>query len=120
MTVGGLDPVTYLTKYVSRYRLLHIKDFKKGFIPTTTVLSDAPGTPVPTELGRGIDYARILPAARNSIRALFVEQGLPFSEMPALEAIKVDFAYLHNLKVRSVFEDDPNGRSRPASRSYLP
>jgi sugar phosphate isomerase/epimerase len=103
MAVAGLDPVTYLTKYASRYRLLHIKDFKKGFMPTTTFrmgLSDAPGTPVPTELGRGVtDYARILPAARNSIRALFVEQEPPFSDMPALEAIKVDFAYLYNLKV---------------------
>jgi sugar phosphate isomerase/epimerase len=100
MTVAGLDPVTYLTKYPKRYRLLHIKDFKKGFTPTTTLLSDAPGTPVPTELGRGaIDYAKILPAARNSIRGLFVEQEPPFKEMPALEAIKVDFAYLHNLKV---------------------
>jgi sugar phosphate isomerase/epimerase len=102
MTVAGLDPVTYLTKYANRYRLLHIKDFKKGFMPTTAFqmgLSDAPGTPVHTELGRGvIDYARILPATRNSIRALFVEQE-EFSEMPALEAIKVDFAYLHNLKV---------------------
>jgi sugar phosphate isomerase/epimerase len=103
MTVAGLDPVTYLTKYANRYRLLHIKDFKKGFMPTTRYqrgLSGAPGTPVPTELGRGvIDYARILPAARNSIRALFVEQEPPFSEMPALEAIKIDFTYLHNLKV---------------------
>ena len=100
MTVAGLDPVTYLAKYPDRYRLLHIKDFKKGFTPTTTLLSDAPGAPVPTELGRGaIDYARILPAGRNSIRALFVEQEPPFKEMPALEAIKVDFAYLHNLKV---------------------
>lgn len=100
MTVAGLDPVSYLTKYPNRYRLLHIKDFRKGFTPTTTLLSDAPGTPVPTELGRGaIDYGRILPAARNSIRALFVEQEPPFKEMPALEAIKVDFAYLHSLKV---------------------
>lgn len=100
MTVAGLDPVAYLTKYPNRYRLLHIKDFKRGFAPTTTLLSDAPGTPVPTELGRGaIDYARILPAARNSIRALFVEQEPPFKEMPALEAIKVDFAYLNGLKI---------------------
>jgi sugar phosphate isomerase/epimerase len=29
MTVAGLDPVTYLTKYTNRYRLLHIKDIKK-------------------------------------------------------------------------------------------
>jgi len=100
MTVAGLDPVTYLTKYPNRYRLLHIKDFKKGFTPTTTLLSDAPGAPVPTELGRGaIDYSRILATARNNVRAIFVEQEPPFKEMQALEAIKVDFAYLHNLTI---------------------
>ncbi|HET6206371.1 MAG TPA: sugar phosphate isomerase/epimerase [Terracidiphilus sp.] len=100
MTVAGLDPVTYLTKFPNRYRLLHIKDFKKGFTPTITLLSDAPGTPVPTELGRGaIDYTPILAAARNGIRGIFVEQEPPFKEMPALEAIKVDFAYLNTLKV---------------------
>ncbi len=100
MTVAGLDPVTYLTKFPNRYRLLHIKDFKKGFTPTITLLSDAPGTPVPTELGRGaIDYTPILAAAQNGVRGLFVEQEPPFKEMPALEAIKVDFDYLSKLKV---------------------
>lgn len=100
MTVAGLDPVTYLTKFPNRYRLLHIKDFKKGFAPTITLLGDAPGAPVPTELGRGaIDYTPILAAARNGIRGLFVEQEPPFKEMPALEAIKVDFDYLSKLKV---------------------
>jgi sugar phosphate isomerase/epimerase len=100
MTVAGLDPVTYLTRYPNRYRLLHIKDFKKGFTPSTALLSDAPGAPVPTELGRGaIDYRRILAAARNSVRAIFVEQEPPFKEMSPLEAIKVDFAYLHNLTI---------------------
>jgi sugar phosphate isomerase/epimerase len=101
ITVAGLDPVTYLAKFPSRYRLLHIKDFKKGFSPSTTLMGDASAAAVPTELGRGaIDYGRILGAATSGhIRALFVEQEPPFKEMPPLEAIKVDFDYLHNLKI---------------------
>jgi sugar phosphate isomerase/epimerase len=101
ISVAGLDPVTYLKKYPGRYRLLHIKDFMKGFAPTTHLgpSADTSAAPVPTELGRGaIDYSRILAAAPENV-ILFVEQEPPFKEMPALEAIKVDFAYLHNLKV---------------------
>ena len=101
ISVAGLDPVTYLKKYPSRYRLLHIKDFRKGFAPTTHLGPPADGSagPVPTELGRGaVDYSRILAAAPENV-LLFVEQEPPFKEMPALEAIKVDFDYLHNLSV---------------------
>ncbi len=59
-----------------------------------------PNAPVPTELGRGsIDYARIFHAARNGkVQAVFVEQEPPFLEMPALEAIKVNYRYLKGLK----------------------
>ena len=100
-TVAGQDPVTYLTKYPERYSLLHIKDFRKGFTPRTTlVMGKDPGAPVPTELGRGtIEYGRVFEAAQKArIRALFVEQEPPFTEMPALEAIKVDYEYMKNLK----------------------
>lgn len=97
--VAGHDPVAYLDKFPDRYRYLHIKDFKKGFTPRTTLMDKGPGAPVPTELGRGsLDYRRIFAAARNaSIRAYYVEQEPPFTEMPALEAIKIDYAYLKNL-----------------------
>ena len=98
--VAGQDPVPYLTKYPERYKLLHIKDFRKGFTPRTTLIDKDPGVPVPTELGRGsIDYSPIFAAARKaSIRALFVEQEPPFADMPVLEAIKVDYEYMKNLK----------------------
>lgn len=100
MTVAGHDPVAYLTKYPERYRLLHIKDFHKGFTPTTNLGDRGPGAPVPTELGRGaIDYGRILVAAgKGHIRGLYVEQEPPFTEMPALEAIRVDYEYLKKLQ----------------------
>ncbi len=99
MTVAGQDPVSYLRKYPDRYRLMHIKDFHKGFTPRTSLMDKGPGAPVPTELGRGaVDYHRIFAAARNvPIRAIYVEQEPPFTEMPALEAIKVDYDYLKKL-----------------------
>ena len=99
MTVAGQDPVAYLNKYPDRYRLLHLKDFRKGFTPRTTLMDKNPGAPVPTELGRGaIDYRRIFAAARHvEIRAMFVEQEPPFTEMPALQAIQVDYDYIKNL-----------------------
>ena len=99
-TVAGQDPAAYLAKYPERYALLHIKDFRKGFTPRTTLMGKDPGAPVPTELGRGaIDYARVFAAAQKAqIRGLFVEQEPPFTEMPALEAIKVDYDYMKNLR----------------------
>ena len=52
--------------------------------------------PYPPNLAEGaIDYGRILDvASKGRIRGLFVEQEPPFTEMPALEAIKVDYDYL--------------------------
>jgi hypothetical protein len=51
-------------------------------------------------LGRGaIEYSRVFAAAQKArIRAFFVEQEPPFTEMPALDAIKVNYEYLKNLK----------------------
>lgn len=101
VTVAGHDPVEYLHKFPERYKLLHIKDFKRGYTPTSSIGETGEGSPVPTELGRGsIDYARIFAAAKKShIEHIFVEQEPPFKEMPALEAIKVDYEYLKNLHV---------------------
>ena len=100
MVVAGQDPVVYLAKYPDRYRLLHLKDFHKGFKPGTALADKSSGAPVPTELGRGaIDYTKIFAAAKKvPIRAMFVEQEPPFTEMPALEAIAVDYSYLKNLR----------------------
>ena len=99
-TVAGQDPAAYLKKYPERYSLLHIKDFRKGFTPRTTLMGKDPGAPVGTELGQGvIDSRGVFAAAQKAqIRALFVEQEPPFTEMPALEAIKVDYDYLKNLQ----------------------
>jgi len=100
MKVAGKDPAAYLTRYPDRYRLLHIKDFRAGFTPTTTLMGKGPSAPVPTELGRGsIDYKGIFAAAqKGKIASIFVEQEPPFNDMPALDAIKADYDYLANLR----------------------
>lgn len=100
VTVAGYDPISYVTSYPDRVQLLHIKDFKQGFSPTTRLMDEGPAAPKCTELGRGsIDYRGVLAAAeRCSIGALFVEQEAPFSDMPALEAIQVDYQHLKQLQ----------------------
>lgn len=96
VAVSGHDPVAYLEKYPRRIRLLHIKDFKPG--PPNLKLG--PGGPEPTELGRGfIDYKPIFAAAKKAkVDQYYVEQEPPFKEMTALEAIRVDYEYVHKLR----------------------
>jgi len=97
MVAAGHDPVTYLKGYPDRFRLLHIKAFKPAKATTTIVGEDRP---IPTELGRGKpDYRPIFAAAKEAaVEQYYVEQEPPFQDMTALEAIKADFDYLHELK----------------------
>ena len=93
MVLGGKNPADYLTRYSTRFSMLHVKDFKlAGFAP-----GSAP--PPSTELGRGnIDYRPIFEAAKKaSIEHAFVEQEE--FDMPPMEALKVDADYMHALKV---------------------
>ncbi len=95
MSAAGLDPATYIGKYPDRYRLLHIKDFK----PTPHPLYGGED-PEGTELGRGhVDYGPIFRAAKKAgIDWYYVEQEPPFKDMPALEAMKVNYKYLQQFK----------------------
>ncbi len=97
VAAAGYDPVAYLNKFPSRYRLLHIKAFKSG-APTLSLLG--PQRPQPTELGRGsVDYKPVFAAAKKAgVEQYYVEQEPPFTEMPALEAIRVDYDFLHKLQ----------------------
>lgn len=94
VAVGGKDPADYLTRYPTRFSMLHVKDFK---------LSGAPGTesdpPPSTELGRGsIDYRRIFQAAKKAdIKHAFVEQE--HYDIPEMEALKIDANYMQALTV---------------------
>jgi sugar phosphate isomerase/epimerase len=95
MAAAGHSPAEYLTKYSNRYSLLHIKDFLPTSAPSTGLSPD--DRPKPAELGRGhIDYKPIFAAAKKAnIDFYYVEQEPPFTTTPALEAIKIDYDYLH-------------------------
>jgi len=97
MAAAGYDPVAYLNKYPKRYRLLHIKAFKSE--PASLSL-DGSKRPVPTELGRGgIDYKPVFAAAKKTeVEQYYIEQEPPFTEMPAFEAIKVNYDFLHKMQ----------------------
>jgi sugar phosphate isomerase/epimerase len=96
VAAAGYDPVKYLEKFPQRIQMLHIKDEKPGYRPSTG--SDAGPT---TEIGRGVvDWPRLFTAAKfASVRHYFVEQEPPFVEMPAFEALRVSYDYLHSLHV---------------------
>lgn len=98
VAAAGYSPADYLQKYPTRYTMLHIKQFTKDS-PVTTSTGGSNG-PIGTELGRGKpDYKPIFAAARKAhIRHYFVEQEPPFLDMPAMQAAKADYNYLHSLK----------------------
>ena len=91
--VGGKKPADYLSRYPSRFSMLHVKDFRM----TDTMVSSAP--PASTELGRGsIDYRPIFEAAKRArIEHAFVEQEE--FDLPAMQALKIDADYMHALTV---------------------
>jgi sugar phosphate isomerase/epimerase len=92
-TYAGKDPVEYFHKHPGRFALLHIKDLKKGFTPST----DWPkGNPF-TEVGAGvIDYKRIFKAAPEAgLKQYYVEQDN--WDRPPLEAARISCEYLKNL-----------------------
>jgi sugar phosphate isomerase/epimerase len=95
MILGGHDPVEYMRRYPGRITMLHIKDFVASTERPSTTTKGHQGT----ELGRGfIDYKPIFAAAKKAgVQHYFVEQEPPFIEMPALEAAKADYDYLHAL-----------------------
>jgi len=91
VAAAGYNPVEYLTKYPTRISMLHVKDFD---------LKNRKEPLQSTELGRGsIDYQAIFEAAKKGghLAHYFVEQEE--FDMPPLEAIKVDAAYMRGLRV---------------------
>jgi sugar phosphate isomerase/epimerase len=97
MIAAGYKPEEYFSRYPKRIKMLHIKDFVRGSKVSTSLAKDL--RPQGTELGRGyIDYKPILAAAAKiHIDHYFVEQEPPFLDMPAIEAARVDYEYLHTL-----------------------
>ena len=93
VVVGGKNPADFLTRYPTRFSMLHVKDFKMNIAAAN---SDPPHS---TEMGRGtIDYRPIFEAAKKSrIEHAFVEQEE--FDMTPMEALKIDADYMRALTV---------------------
>lgn len=95
-SVAGYDPGELVKVHPGRVRMLHIKDFlafEKGGS------AGGPNSPKGAEIGAGvIDYKKIFAEVKGrGIEHAFVEQEGPYSRMPAMQAAKVDYTYLHSL-----------------------
>ena len=90
---GGGDPMALLTKYSNRWKLMHLKDLKKGVKGDLTG-----GTPPENDvvLGDGqLDMPAILRAAKKvGIRHYFIEDESNHEDVQVPKSI----AYLRNLK----------------------
>jgi len=91
---AGKDPVDYFHRYPGRFPLLHIKDLKPGFPPTT-----GEGPAAFTEVGKGvIDWKRIFRGAKGGgLKHFYVEQDE--CDGDSLEAARISYNYLHALTV---------------------
>jgi sugar phosphate isomerase/epimerase len=94
-TFAGKNPIAYSQKYPGRFPLLHIKDLKPGYQPTT---GDFKGNPF-CEVGQGvIKWAPIFEAAKQGgLRHYFVEQDM--WDRPSLESARMSAEYLKKLNV---------------------
>lgn len=87
VVAGSANPVELLSKYPTRFSLLHIKDLKPAD-------PQAPEKRTSTELGHGvINYKPIFAEARKvGIRYAIVEQE--DFDMPIPDALKIDFDFM--------------------------
>ena len=95
MTIAGASPVAYMQKYPGRFRMIHVKDFKKR--PPTTDLTGK-DRPEGVELGKGfIDYKPIYAAAKKAgVEHTFAEQEAPYVR-PQLASAKVSYEYMKSV-----------------------
>ena len=87
---AGQDPVQLLKKYSGRWKLMHLKDMKKGDTPPKIDLRSS------VALGSGqLDMAAILRAAkREGVKYYFIEDESP----DVFEQLPQSLAYLEKLK----------------------
>ena len=93
-TFAGRDPVHYFQGNPGRFALLHIKDLKPGYKPTT---GDFKGNPF-TEVGKGIvNWKRIFDAAPSAgVKHYYVEQDM--WDGPSLDSARISAEYLKRLQ----------------------
>jgi len=94
LTQAGLDPVEELKRYAGRARMIHIKDRKPGFAPST--VKDV-GAEHFTEVGTGtINWKAVIATANQiGVEHFFVEQDS--TERPPLESIAISYRNLRKI-----------------------
>ena len=92
-THGGQNPAALLAKYPTRWRLMHVKDIRKG-APTGIYTGHAPGTDdVPVGTGQ-VDWPAVFGQARSvGIGWYFIEDESP----TPLQDIPQSVAYIRSL-----------------------
>jgi len=84
-TLPGNDPVALLRKYSGRWRLMHLKDMKKGVATNVlTGAADPNATEVPVGTGQ-IDYKAVLKTAKAvGVKKFYLEDetAAPFETVP--------------------------------------
>lgn len=73
-SVAGVDSIDILRRYPGRVRLLHVRDFAPGFVPTNRLSLAHP--PIPASPGQGVvGFDRLIPAAIEAgVQAMFLER----------------------------------------------
>lgn len=98
-TYAGVDPVSYFRLHPGRFPLLHVKDLYKNVAvnPHQDPPANGPNPFAPVGQGK-IDWSKIFAhAGEAGVRHIFVEQDV--CNMPPMEAIKISFGYLKNLRL---------------------
>ncbi|HXD76554.1 MAG TPA: TIM barrel protein [Puia sp.] len=93
ISFGGGDPVALMKKYGSRWKLLHLKDLRKG-APTNLTGLTGPENDVPLGQGQENIPAILKEAKKIGIRHCFIEDESADPTVPVPESI----AYLKSLK----------------------
>lgn len=88
----GQDPVAYLKKYLNRFRMMHVKDLKKG-LPVGLDVKTSPENDVPLGSGQ-IDIKKILKQAKkSSVKYYYLED----ENSNARAQVPLSLAYLKTL-----------------------
>lgn len=97
MAAGGADPAALIAANAGRVRLLHFKDFST-ITPPINQLSPEAGAHI-VDLGTGVAplKAAYEAARRAGVEYFIVDHDPPFHGKTALEAAKVDYAYVAGL-----------------------
>lgn len=88
----GQDPLVYLQKYPKRFKLMHVKDLKKG-IPVGLDVKTSPENDVPLGAGQIAVKAILKQAKKSAIKYYYLED----ENSNAKVQVPLSLAYLKNL-----------------------